>query len=1575
MWRGKQKEKTETARFPGTKVALDGHAAVCAVEKIASDVVLIQTGPELAEITGPLRNVASGKSEDTGRAPVVCHVDGLRALTAQASGYSASGLRTAAMVTGLSGVREALFTAAGERLTCVFNLTCRASRRQAGSLFGGHDDYYATAGSGALQMFARNVQEAADFALIAHRVAELSLTPALCAQDFYHTSHSVQNIQLPEPELVETYLGRPGDTIESPTPAQVQLFGPERRRIPALVDRDHPAGIGGTQDDESYFKALAAQHPFFIAHVGGIVDEALGEFARLTGRTYNKVTGYRIDDAQYVVVAQGAVVEAVEAVVDRLRRRGVKAGAVCLSVFRPFPGAEISRMLKGKKAVTVLERADQPMAEDLPLAREVRATVDKAVENAVGEEPIHPGYETYRKIGDRPVVCTGVYGVGGALPSLSDLAAVYDNMMASGGRKTRFYVGVVSGERRESTRRFPHLQALEQRLHREYPSLDGLILSGKPDDEAAEAPATDPGEYGSLELYSLASQGGIFALNLFAQTMSEALSRGVRTFPVGGLDPGLQPLCHTMAYATSGEVFAVQPPFADTLLVSNDRLLENVSSRSSARHGASIVVGSKQEPESLWRALTRRTRRWVRDMDVHLYTVDVAAIASQTTSQPSFTDQLAVWALFGAGLRLDRSAQPDHAERFVGTLRERLTQIFGAEHYLVNDIATAVQRGAEETAEIEWRSFAGEEEPVSKEPDAPWTVQQIRAGDGTVFDPARFWHSVGFLYDSGEAEQTLADPYLATGVVPGGSSAFRNMSPYRFGIPHWLTENCTGCGLCWAHCPDTALPATIQPVSSIIETAISQCEKDGATMVQMQRVSDHLAKQTYRVFAKDDLRQLRTMGLLMREAFSQLIEKMNLDEDKSKALQDEFEKVCTHVEHFPVARTQEFFDDPHKREKNSGLLLSIALNPLSCKGCGLCVEVCPENAMEWTDQTVEALETAHANWQWQRKLPTVPSERIAAHIDEDGLETEVFRLLDAHAYHSLVGGDGAFPGNSAKTAIHLVTAAIESVMQPRFEAHLDELSTLIRKLEEKIQGKVTHAVEINDFESFGREIGRLGKKPLTPEMLAKLAGDDSAGRAIDPVQLQRWNGLLSQLVEQRRRYVEGRARLILAIDPGGTTFWSGTYPDNPHTQPWMTHLPGDAPALAEGLFEGAARALADEIKVCRLAELEIDDAYDPEEHDALFERFTWREFNDRERGLIPPVLVVGYSDVTSWDEISRLISRGYPIKIAVVNTEGISIAGSAKGGLLSEPQEENDPGILALARRGAFVLQSTVGHPGHLIRGVVEGVSRPCPAVFHVHAPDALAHGIAPEKTAEQARLAFESRAFPLFSSDPGVPGDAGAAVVGTRVPLSLAGNPDPEIDWPVQEWVFKDANNQEEVVEAPLSVADWAIGEARFREHFTLHARGYLSDKMKVLPEYLGLDAGQRRTFEPFIHVKDEEGRHRIATLSEEMVRVTEQRLRLWTRLRELVAIGPLPVRSGATEAKAAESAAPAAPETETQAPATPSVTDQALYEKLTEKLLWFSGYSQDPDFFKQSLRDFLTRKREAEPGAVATETDKPSE
>jgi pyruvate-ferredoxin/flavodoxin oxidoreductase len=218
-------------------------------------------------------------------------------------------------------------------------------------------------------------------------------------------------------------------------------------------------------------------------------------------------------------------------------------------------------------------------------------------------------------------------------------------------------------------------------------------------------------------------------------------------------------------------------------------------------------------------------------------------------------------------------------------------------------------------------------------------------------------------------------------------------------------------------------------------------------------------------------------------------------------------------------------------------------------------------------------------WEFQASLPEVPDEVLARHITDEP-ESAVNRLLDKHVYHSLVGGDGSMPGNGAKTAVHLLTAAVESVMRPRFRAHADKLAALIESIEKKIQGEVAETVEINDFERFGRRLDRLKRSHVTAGSVADLLGEEGKAPAIDGEWLSRLSGLLREIKAQRERYVAdgsgpGRARMMLVFDAGSASYGQGTYPYNPHPYPWICQLDGDAPALGEGVFVSMAKRLAD----------------------------------------------------------------------------------------------------------------------------------------------------------------------------------------------------------------------------------------------------------------------------------------------------------------------------------------------------------------------------------------------------------------
>jgi pyruvate-ferredoxin/flavodoxin oxidoreductase len=188
--------------------------------------------------------------------------------------------------------------------------------------------------------------------------------------------------------------------IDTPTPAQEMLYGPKRRRVPAIWDVDLPLVSGSVQNQDAYMQATAGQRPYFFDHIEAD-RQCMDEYAELTGRRYQRVSGFKTEDADYVILGMGSMMRAGRGR-GRLPARNAQAqGRRGQPDHVPsLPRRPAGQVLRGKKGVAVLERTDQPLAEDLPLMREVRATVMKCVENGMAaaqgqKEAPYPGYAVY----------------------------------------------------------------------------------------------------------------------------------------------------------------------------------------------------------------------------------------------------------------------------------------------------------------------------------------------------------------------------------------------------------------------------------------------------------------------------------------------------------------------------------------------------------------------------------------------------------------------------------------------------------------------------------------------------------------------------------------------------------------------------------------------------------------------------------------------------------------------------------------------------------------------------------------------------------------------------------------------------------------------------------------------------------------------------------------------------------------------------------------------------------------------------------------------------------------------------
>ncbi|MEZ5391585.1 MAG: hypothetical protein R2724_01635 [Bryobacterales bacterium] len=230
-------------------------------------------------------NAAKGHINISGRPLIFIEPEGEHAAAAVTAGLSMTGLRSANFSSGqgIAYMHESLYAAVGKRLTYVLNIGARAMTKSTLNVHAGHDDYHCIDDTGFFQLFAKNAQAAADLNIVAHRVAELALTPGAVAQDGFLTTHLIESMLAPERELIEQYLGLPDDIIETPTPAQKMIYGEKRRRIPLLWDVDNPVMAGLVQNQDSYMQSVAAQRPFFFDHVAALADRAFESFTRSPG--------------------------------------------------------------------------------------------------------------------------------------------------------------------------------------------------------------------------------------------------------------------------------------------------------------------------------------------------------------------------------------------------------------------------------------------------------------------------------------------------------------------------------------------------------------------------------------------------------------------------------------------------------------------------------------------------------------------------------------------------------------------------------------------------------------------------------------------------------------------------------------------------------------------------------------------------------------------------------------------------------------------------------------------------------------------------------------------------------------------------------------------------------------------------------------------------------------------------------------------------------------------------------------------------------------------------------------------
>lgn len=400
------------ARFPGIPAIVDGSEAIAHVEvRISEGACAYPITPSTTMASLFQAAVADGRPNLWGTPLRFVEPESEHSSASAAEGFALSGGRVTNFTAGqgLILMKEVLYVIAGKRLPVVFHIGARALTSQALNIHAGHDDVMGVADTGWGILFARNAQEAADLTAVARRAAEATEIPFFVVQDGFLTTHTLEDVRLPEDELLRTFVGDPRDHVRD-------WFDPAEALMSGVV-----------QNQDSYMKGRIGQRAFYD-RLGPGLDEAMAAWTRLTGRLLGRIRTHRVEGATHLIVSMGTIADTAEAVVDRLREQGRAVGSVAVTSYRPFPAEELAEALAGAAAVAVVERTDEPAAAENPLARETKAALaDLAADG--------------RSI---PRVLSVSAGLGSRDVGLGDLAAVFDRLAlpAAEGHGSRAVLGI-----------------------------------------------------------------------------------------------------------------------------------------------------------------------------------------------------------------------------------------------------------------------------------------------------------------------------------------------------------------------------------------------------------------------------------------------------------------------------------------------------------------------------------------------------------------------------------------------------------------------------------------------------------------------------------------------------------------------------------------------------------------------------------------------------------------------------------------------------------------------------------------------------------------------------------------------------------------------------------------------------------------------------------------------------------------------------------------------------------------------------------------------------------------------------
>ena len=306
-----------------------------------------------------------------------------------------------------------MFKIAGELTSTVFHVSARSLAAQALSIFGDHSDINATRTTGFALLASRSVQEAHDMALISQAATLKTRVPFLHFFDGFRTSHEVNKIELLSEDDMRAMIDQ-------------KLINEHRARA---MSPNHPVLRGTAQNPDVFFQGRETVNSYYNA-TPGFVQDAMDQFASITGRQYHLFDYVGAADAERVIVVMGSGAETAEETDLVLNKMGEKVGVVTVHLYQPFSVEHFVKSLPASvKKIAVLDRTKEPGALGEPLYMNVVTAIN---------EGISADLAPFKSL---PVVTGGRYGLSSKEFTPAMVKGVFDDLKQAQ-PKNHFTIGI-----------------------------------------------------------------------------------------------------------------------------------------------------------------------------------------------------------------------------------------------------------------------------------------------------------------------------------------------------------------------------------------------------------------------------------------------------------------------------------------------------------------------------------------------------------------------------------------------------------------------------------------------------------------------------------------------------------------------------------------------------------------------------------------------------------------------------------------------------------------------------------------------------------------------------------------------------------------------------------------------------------------------------------------------------------------------------------------------------------------------------------------------------------------------------